>query len=213
MSRLSKPGATVATLYLIFYDLAVFFGKCDFTGEGIFNTVLLYFIPCGVLTGTVMLMHLYEYEKIRPFAVITAVLTGVMAVIRLLTLIFQFVLIAKGLGETGTQEYFEIAKFTGEILILAAMFFLMLKFIHGGFTKIILALSLVAICTFVVYYIADIIIAVQSMSLANQSGISAFFGKCLTADFVMGIILAIAYLVLFSVATGVFESTTKRINK
>ena len=212
MSRLSKPLAAVSAAYLIFYDLALLFGKCDFTGEGIFNTVFLYFIPCGILTGIAALCHLYDKNGKKIASIIAAVVAGFMAIVRLATLIFQFVLIAEGMGETGTQEYFEIAKFAGEIFILAAMVFLMIKFIRGSFTKTNLSLSLVACVIFAVYYVADVVFAVQSMSDAGLSGIGTFFGECLTADFVMGVLVTVAYLLLFSIVNGVFD-TNQEVKK
>lgn len=213
MDRILKPLTAFAAVYLIFYDLAMIFLQGDFSGQGIFNTVLLYFIPCGILAGAAVLFHISGAKAEKPLAVTTAVVSGIMAAIRLFAFIFQIVLIATGLGQTGAAEYFEVAKFFGEILIITAMLFLMVRLIRGGFTKISLSFSLTAVVIFVAYYIADVVFAVQSMNAAGQSGVAVFLSECLTAQFVMGVLLTVCYLILFSSLCGMFDKKQSKDKK
>lgn len=205
MDRILKPLTGIAAAYLIFYDLATLFLQGDFSGKGLFSTVLLYFIPCGILTGAAVLSYMGEAKAKKPLSVTAAVVFGFMAAIRIFTFIFQLVLIAIGQGETSAAEYFEVAKFFGEILIITAMLFLMVRLIRGGFAKVCLSLSLTAVVIFVAYYIADVVFAVQSMTDAGQSGLATFLSQCLSAQFVMGILLTLSYLILFSSLCGLFD--------
>lgn len=212
LKRFSSPFVKVSAIYLIVFDLAMFFMQQEITVEGVFDTVLTYFIPCGILTGAAVLCYLGESKAKTPFAVLAAVFAAVMGVIRLFALVMQAVLISNGEGATGTQEYFEIAKFIGDIFIITAMFFLMLRIIKGVFKKLTLSFSLIAVITFAVYYVADIVFTVISMNNSGQKGILIFITECLTTKFVMGLLLTVAYLIIFSVLAGVFEKTEKETN-
>jgi hypothetical protein len=197
----------MGAVYLIFWDLATLFTMDTTDASMIFSAVLMSFIPCKLLAGATLLLESNEHRLKNLFANMTAVLSLIFAFIHTFALVFQIILIAKGQGKTDTAEYFEIARFIGGILILFAFFFLMRKTVTGGFTKTTLSFSLTAIVICTVYHVADVVFAVKSMETVGSSGIGDFLSKCLTFGFVLSVLGLVAYLIVFTIPTGVFEKS------
>ncbi len=209
ISKNSKLLLTLGAVYLIFWDVFALFSIGEMDGAAIFSTVFLNFLPCKALLGVTILLNQNENEMANIFGKITAVISLIFAVIHTITLVFQFVLIIKGEGATGTLEWFNIANFVGGILVLVAIFFLTKTVCNKKFQKTTLSISLMAIVIFIICHIADIVFAVKSLTQAGVSGLGAFMSECLTAGFVVWIIGILAYLLVFTIPTGVFEEKTK----
>lgn len=205
ISRHSKTFLTVGAIYLIFWDLALLFTGKTGSGAEIFSTVFSNSLPCRLLIGVTVLLSVNEHKAKKVSANITAAVCGIMAAIRFFALIMQITFIIKGTAVTGTAEYFEIAKFAGEILILVAAIFLMQLLVSGKFSKAVLTFSLSALVIFAAYHVADVVFAVQSMEAAGLSGIGDFLANCLTGGFILSVLGIAAYLISFTVPTGLFE--------
>lgn len=205
ISKNSKIFLTLGALYLIFWDLAAIFTLSEISSQTLLITVLTNFIPCKLLTGVTLLLNINENSATKVFARVTSALSVFFALIHTFTLGFQFVLIFKGEGATGIEEYFNIANFVGGILIIIAIFFLMKNICGKGFTKTTLSISLIAIIIFIACHIADVVFAISSMTTAGVSGFGAFLSECLTFGFVVWVIGLLAYLIVFTIPTGVFD--------
>lgn len=208
----SKIFLNLAAVYLIFWDIVAIFSIGAVNAQTIFATVLQNYIPCKSLLGISVLLYANENSALKIFKTITSVFLWVYAIIHTLTLLMQLVLITNGQGATGVQETFNFAGFVGGIFIMVAGIFLMQYFKNGRFTKTTISLSLVAIILFLCYHISDIVFSVMSLTEAGVSGFGAFLVNCLTFGFIVWVVGLIAYLIVFTVPTGVL-SETKKDNK
>ena len=209
MNRLIKPLAVIAAIILIYSDLSALFMQESVTGANLFSTVFLRYIPCGILVAVSAMLKLFEKNSLKLWSILTMAVTAFMGIVRLAALVLQLVSIDNGTGLTGTWEYFEIAKFSAELGILVGFFFLCLGFIRGGFRKTTLSFGLISVVALTVYHIADVVFAVKSMDSSGVSGIGGFLANCVTYEFIVGVLLTIAYLLLFSVMCGIFEGEKK----
>ncbi|MBQ4153782.1 MAG: hypothetical protein IJE01_01105 [Clostridia bacterium] len=205
MNRLIKPLAVISAIILIYSDLSALFMQESVTGATLFSTLFLRYIPCGILVAVSAMLKLFEKNFVKLWSIITMAVSAFMGIVRLSALVLQLVSIGNGTGLTGTWEYFEIAKFSAEFFVLVGFFFLCLGFVRGGFRKTTLCFGLTAVVTLTVYHIADVVFAVKSMEGSGVSGIGGFLSNCLTYEFVIGVFLTIAYLLLFSIMCGIFE--------
>lgn len=205
MNRLVKPLAVISAIILIYSDLSALFMLENITGATLFSTVFLRYIPCGILVAVSAMLKFFEKDHIKLWSIITMVVSAFMGIVRFAALVLQLVSIKNGTGLAETWEYFEIAKFSAELFVLVGFFFLCLGFVRGGFGKTTLCFGLTAVVTLTVYHIADIVFAVKSMEGSEVSGIGGFLSNCITYEFVIGVFLTIAYLLLFSIMCGIFE--------
>lgn len=209
VKKFSKPFVTFGAIFLMLWDVSLFFVQGQLSFEQLFSTVFTNFVPVKFLLGITMLLYINEHNNLKLWASITEVVSSVMAAIRIFALILQIVLIAKGMGETGTAEYFEIAYFTGGILLLFATTFFM-EFLKGRkFKKTVLVFSLSAVILFLAYHVADFVFAVEAFKLSGLSGVGEFIANCFTGEFIMSVLGIIAYLAVFTIPTGVFEKAEK----
>ncbi len=205
MNRLTKILAIISSFVLIFWDLSTLGSIMSLDdGAQIFESVMNSMLPCGMLFGITALLNIFDKSGKKIFAVITSVLFGFMAFVRIFAFGLQMFFISKGQGAKDFDEILLLIEFCGYILLVVSAVFLMVYIIKGTLKRTTLTLFSVSAVILIVIWI---IIQWQSVSqmIFEDKGFVEILLAIFTGDFICSLTTLVAYTLSFGYVTKVFE--------
>lgn len=215
MGSLSKILATCGAIFLICYDLYVLVSVAGdqmmYSSEK-FNSIMWAMIPCGFLLGVTSLCEIFDKDAKKPLAVISIIIFGITAIIRLFSLVYQVILIITGKGTTGTDEYIGLADFSGYTLLAVAAIFFMFYIIKKTMHRTTLVIGGVALLILIVSWVTDAYLIISN-SAEEWSGFWTLFTEFFYGGLIWGLLTMISYGLIFACVCRVYDKSVKRDGK
>lgn len=213
MNKMMKVLAVCSAVLLIFWDI---FTLSDLTsatsGSEFFGILMRAMFPCGLLFGITALLSMFGRSGKNVLAVITAVLFGFNAVIRLLGLAVQFYEIAEKKIEVTQIEMLFTIEFFAYFLLAVAAIFLIFYIIKGVLRRTTLVLFSISAITLLVSWGIMIWDRVSDMIFYGKSFLEIVF-LIMTADFIWSVTSLLAYTICFGWLTKELNDTPKQQEK